>query len=489
MGIEEAVIALIGLGVFGLGLLGARSLARAFLRERSRRSEGLEGRGMVYESDMALRIGLIIVWGGGALLGLCLLPLAVWIATGDGDAGATAFRMFIVCLVIIALGITIVIPGLRLVVLEPERLCRVGVFAERSVHIDKIENIAEARIMPVLKVADDATTIRISRTMSGFDDLFNRLIDRAGPKVVRRGMRDDMPSDGRYVVGRLRLSLTVGFLVSTFVSALVWPWFVVEPENLVRDSLIFIAIGLFMWSLLALLIGNETLQPRQPVELEFRPRTIAWRTLRSGWNERPCSELVSASVETTIIYVKGQAGYRYPLRMRFVGDDVLEVDDFRARHLGASTQLIGRDVRTRYLTTTVRTEEERARSDALLRDAVAQEHEGSPIEAVDLYRRAIAAWPEPERLELYGHVGDLLRQYGETPEDRAHAVAHYRAHIDLYPSDAEAWQGLAACISGGYRTDLADETIATAEQLLLSGRATPAHRGQALRARIRESTN
>ena len=42
---------------------------------------------------------------------------------------------------------------------------------------------------------------------------------------------------------------------------------------------------------------------------------------------------------------------------------------------------------------------------------------------------------------------------------------------DSFPTDADAWQGIGATLSGNYRTDLADEAIETAEQLLLSGRA------------------
>ena len=49
----------------------------------------------------------------------------------------------------------------------------------------------------------------------------------------------------------------------------------------------------------------------------------------------------------------------------------------------------------------------------------------------------------------------------------AEAAAHYRAYLDVFADDATAWQALAECFRGGYRTELYDETIAIAEQLLM----------------------
>jgi hypothetical protein len=64
----------------------------------------------------------------------------------------------------------------------------------------------------------------------------------------------------------------------SFLFFLLWPWFVIEGE--------------------------------QSIELELRDSTIAWRMLRDTWIERPADELVSASVEPWIMYVKGQPGRR-----------------------------------------------------------------------------------------------------------------------------------------------------------------------------------
>jgi len=69
---------------------------------------------------------------------------------------------------------------------------------------------------------------------------------------------------------------------------------------------------------------------------------------------------------------------------------------------------------------------------------------------------------------MYRHVANLIRSQGD--QDRqSEATAHYRAHVDIFPNDAMAWQLIAQHLGGGFRTDLADEATATAEQLLLAG--------------------
>ncbi len=472
MGWEDVAVITIAIGVFVIGLLGARSVARLLLTERARREDSWEPHGMVHGSDMILRLALIFVWGGFAIGSLSLLPGLAWTIDGDPEARSVALRIFIVGTATIALGIVASLPGLRLLVLQTDQLTRAGVFRDVSLPFSAIERVDEARIIPALLVRGAGIQIRVARSVAGFDDFFNRLVESVGPNILR-APEGELPSNrttGRYAVGRTRLRLNITFLGACLLFFLLWPWWVVEGDHPIRDSFIFVGIGLFLWLTLVALVANETLQRGQPIQLELRDSTIAWRLLRGDWRERPASELVSASVEPWIIYVKGQPGRRYPLRLRFVDDEVLEIDDYRGRHLGSSTHLIAVDIRHRYLSTKHRSAAEHADSDIALDKAKGLEADGSPLESVEHYRAAIARWPSPENLALYGHVADVLRIHGETPEQKTAAIAHYRAHVDLHPSDATAWQSLGACLSGGLRNDAAEEAIATAEQLLMSGR-------------------
>ena len=91
----------------------------------------------------------------------------------------------------------------------------------------------------------------------------------------------------------------------------------------------------------------------------------------------------------------------------------------------------------------------------------------APETVVDELRTAIALHPDRYRRSLHARVGDLLAGIGRGDE----AVSHFRAHLDAFPDDAEAWQALAEVLPKGYRTELRDETVAMAEQLLLTGRS------------------
>lgn len=476
MGWDDIAIIALAIGVFACGLLGARAVARLVLSERERRQGIWEPRGMVHGSDMVLRIALIFVWAGFAIASISLLPALAWVFDGDTEARDVAIRIFMVGAVIIILGIVSSLPGLRLLVIDEHGLTRAGVFSDTELAFVDIERVDEARSFPALLVRGAGQKIRIPRSADGFDDLFNRLIGFVGTEPLGQDpgqSASDLPLDGHYAVGKTRLRLNIGFLGATLLFFLLWPWFVVDGEHPVRDSFFFVGIGLFLWLALAALVANETLQRGQPVELQLRESTIAWRTLRGTWLERPSVELLSASVEPCFIYVKGQPGRRYPLRLRFVDDAVLEIDDFRGKHLGASTHLIGVDLRQRYLTTANRSPEDHEQALAALAVARQLESDQKPLESVPHYQLAIARWPSPEHLALYGHVADLLRIHGETADHKTMAIARYRAHVDLHPSDADAWQALGACLSGGLRNDSAEEAIATAEQLLMSGRHVP----------------
>lgn len=472
----------IGLAIlaFALGILGARAVGRMLFHERGRREDAWQPYGVVYGSDMVLRVALIVVWGGFVIGSLALLPGLAWAVDGDGEALEISTRMLLVGGSIVAVGVLASLPGLRLVVLQPQHLTKAGVLRNTSIALAAVDSIDESKTLPGILVRGSDDTIRLSRTMANFDDLFNRLSQELPASATSR-MRDaggpaptggtpNAPEDGRYAVGRLRIRLNLGFLAVMLLFFIAWPWFLVEGEHPIRDSFAFVGIGLSLWLALAFLVANETLQRGQPVELELRSGSIAWRTLRGAWRERAAAELVSASVEPEIIYIKGQPGRRYPLRLRFVDDEILEIDDFRGRHLGSSTHNIGIDVRGRYLDTAARTPAHQAESTAQLESALAAEARGEPLEAVGHFRHAIAAWPSKTNLALYARVADLLREHGTEPEHRKLAIAHYRAHVDLFPSDASAWQALGASLSGGLRSDAADEAIATAEQILFAGR-------------------
>lgn len=476
MGWADLGIIALAVAVFVCGLVGARAVARLLLSERARRQDLWEPRGMVHGSDMVLRVALIVVWAGFAIGSIALLPALAWAFDGDTEARDVAIRIFMVGAVIIIIGIGCSLPGLRLLVIDEQGVTRAGVFTDTELAFTDIERVDEARTVPAIIARGAGQKIRIPRSAAGFDDLFNRLVGSIGSDALHRQTDQataSTPNTSHYAVSNTRLRLNIGFLIASLLFFVLWPWFVVDGEHPIRDSFFFVGVGLPLWFALAFLVSNETLQRGQPIELELHDSTIRWRTLRGPWRERPAVELVSASVEPWIMYVKGQPGRRYPLRLRFIDEEVLEIDDFRGKHLGASSHLIGVDVRRRYLTTANRSSHDHENALAFLNAARQLEADGNPLESIAPYRHAIALWPSPEHLALYGHVGDVLRTHGQTPEHTAIAIAHYRAHVDIHPSDADAWQALGSCLSGGLRNDSAEEAIATAEQLLMSGRHVP----------------
>ena len=261
--------------------------------------------------------------------------------------------------------------------------------------------------------------------------------------------------------------LMVGGCALFLVFLVGWPWFLVEGDHPTRDSFIFVGIGLGMWTVIALLVKAETFPGGQPIELVLTPEAVRWRTLRGGWSERPTTDLHGAAVETTIIYVKGQPGHRYPLRMRFLDGTVLEVGDQRARQFATSPQHLEMVVIRTCLDPSTRSPTDLAESGRAVDAAEAAEAAGDTVGAVGHFRRAIARYPDRYRSSLHRHAGDLLRQV----DDDGGAIGHYRSHLNVFPDDAVAWQALAEALPDHYRTELRDETIAIAEQLLLSGRA------------------
>ena len=484
-----AIVVALSVFVIGAGLVAAGRLGRAMLARRERTVERLADRGTVYGSDAGIRVALLIVWMGGALGSLCLLPGAVWAIEGDPDARRAALGLAAVGAVFVGLGVLVSLPGQTVVVLEDDRLTKVGLRRERSVRFAAVTSVVESRRWPSTVVIGDGRRIRLGRTTAGFDDLFNRLAASVPAQALARDQalapdqadgagppraRDPDPSAGtatvEFTVRARVIRAAGGGLGGLLVALVAWPWFLVGGDHPTRDAWIFCAMGIGLWAVIALLVQAESFPHHQPVEISLSPQRIVWRPLRGERIERPANELVSASVETTIVYVRRQPGHRYPLRLRFVDGTTVEIGDRRARQLGASTQHLAAAVRRTCLDVGTRPPEDREVSDRALRaadDAAAIGEVGEAGREIDQLLTAIARWPDPSRWTLHRRVADRLHRAGRTDE----AIGHYRAHLDVFPDDAVAWQELAACLPGGYQSELRDETVALAEQLLLSGRA------------------
>ncbi|MEZ5279316.1 MAG: tetratricopeptide repeat protein [Acidimicrobiales bacterium] len=450
--------------VVSVGVFGARWAGRTLFNRRERTVEELADVGLVYGSDVAIRLALVLVWLGFALGSLSLLPAAVWLVDADPDASRAAIGLVAVGAVFVGIGLVCSLPGQTVVVLEPDRLTKVKLWTKRSVPIASIEAIEEARWWPASVLSTSDGRMRLSRTMAGFDDLFDRLVAQA-PRLVSDSMSASALAPDRdlshLAVSRKTITAAAVGLGLGLVLVLGWPWMVeVIGDNPTRDRFLFMAIGLFMWGLVAPLVRTESFPARQPIELKIASDRLMWRGLRGGWLERPANQLYAASVETTIIYVRGQPGHRHPLRLRFVDGTVVEIGDRRAAQMGTSTHLISAAVRQRCLSVGARTHSDHSAA----RHAIGQIESGcEPSAEVEQIRRAIGLWPNEGGLGLHLRAGDLLRRLDRPAE----AAAHYRAYLDVFADDATAWQALAECFRGGYRSELYDETIAIAEQLLM----------------------
>jgi len=447
-------------------------VARLLMKGRAAQFDRLSDRGQLYWSDFSFRISLIVFWLSGALIGLSLIPAIVWIGVQDAEAGEVAIRMAIVGAIIAGLGLLAGLPGWKVLILQNDRLVQRRFGRERSVFYDRMTRIVESKQIPRVRIeASDGTSIRVYKTIDNYDDFFNRLRRHAqGVEIVQaasplRPKPEPRPLDqpsSYQVPKRVHYGTGAAFaLALAFLWA--WPWFAVSGDHPTRDSFIFMGIGTFMWLVTFLLVAQQTFQRDQPVALHLNG-SIKYRVLRGSMVERHPTELFSAGVETEIIYVKGQPGYRYPLYLRFVDGSHLKIDDFRARHLQSTTHAIGSDLRNRYLRITHRTGDDRARAKMLVAQAETDLATGEIARAVQCFKQALAQFPDVDGLKLYARIGDLHRQMAEHSE----ATSAYRAHVDLFPSDADAWQGLALSLEAAGRSDLAEEAAHTAEQLLLS---------------------
>lgn len=461
------------------------------IRRRILLLDHLGRRGSVHTFDMPLRMATIIFGAGAVFAGLGLVPAMIWALDGDTDGRRTFIGMVAVGVVFALLARWMVRPALSIWVVGADRLTRhrtgiahrIGGGSEQTIEFGDLTRLHERRsIIGALGVYGTRHRFTISMQSERFDELVSAL-RRARPDVPYTSVRDAKrarraakhpPDRTRFAVSPWMIRATVGFFGALLVFFLGWPWFAVGGEHPVRDSTIFMGIGVVIWLMFAGLAALESFPRRQPTALDLCAGTIAWRTLRHGWRERELRDVVTVSVETTIIHVRGHPGYRHPLRIRFVDrpdddehDAVLVIGDARARQMSTSTQQLAAAIRRHVHDLSTRTDDDRHEADELVADAARAEAtattEGA-AEAAEELRIAIARFPDPERLSLLAHLGDLHRRLDQ--HDLAESA--YRAHLDLAPADPDAWQGLAATFTATSRHDLAAEATETAERHLLN---------------------
>ena len=473
--VERLVTAVLGIVIIGLPMVGTFWWAGRLARRHHEYVERLGERGTTYTGDILLRVALIIFWMGAMFGGLSLLPLLVWLGTGDTEGRRVFLVMIAFFAAVTVVSMLISWPAWRVWILEPEGLTLKGIRGERHVRYDDMTELRERpSLTGALEARSAAARIRIPMQLTGYDGLFDRL-RRAAPEArfVGRGddaetpMGDPTSTVARFAVPKRRIRLTIGFLGALLAFFMAWPWFLVEGDHPVRDSFAFMGIGALVWAAFAFLIGAETFQRHQPIELELRPGEVAFRALRGQWIVKRDLELVSATVETRIVFVKGQKGYRHPLVFVFTGGDRVELDQHRARHMRTSTHRLADEIQRRYFDSGRFSDEYRRASDQWLARAQALADRDRDDEAIESYQHAIATYPDSARRALLSTVGDLQRRHA----DLEGAISSYEAHLDFAPGDARAWQGLAAAyIDIGWR-DSAAEATERAEQLLIKAAA------------------
>ena len=473
--IESIVYAVVGIVAIGVPIAGTVWWVGRLGDRHQAYIDTLAERGTTYTGHVLVHLAMIIFWAGAMFGGIALIPFLVWVGTGDSEGRRAFFATIGFSAAIGLISLLVAWPGLKVWILEPAGLTLKRLWGERHIPYAAIVELRErASLTGTLEARSADDRIRVPMHISGYDDLFNRL-RRSAPDATFRGRGADADDHGdptsttaRFTVSRLRLGLVSGFLAAFLVFFWVWPWFLVEGDHPVRDSFIFMGIGTVVWAAFAFLIGAETFQRDQPSALELRPGEIAFRTLRSDWVTRRDLELVSASVETRIVVVKGQRGYRYPLVLVFTEGDRVELDQFRARHMGTTTHRLATELQRRYCDSSFLSEAYRDASDQWLDRADALAERGRDLEAAHTYQHAIATFPDPARLSRLRVVGDLQRR----AVDLVGAISSYEAHLDFAPDDTDAWQGLAAAYIDIGWPNLAGEATARAEQLLLSPRAS-----------------
>ncbi|RZV48496.1 MAG: hypothetical protein EX269_01555 [Acidimicrobiales bacterium] len=427
-------IAIVVLAVVCLtvGVALAWYVSRILMRGRAEQFDALSDRGQLYWSDVSFRISLVMFWLSGALLGMSMIPAVVWIWVPDVSAGQAAFRLVATSLVIVVIAVLAGLPGWRVYILQNDRLVQRRFGREQVVLYDQITRIVELHPVPRIRIKTDGRrSIRVFKTIDNYEDFFNRLC-RYAPQAE---IVQESPLSRRRPVSR--------------------PSDV--PSSYVVPKRVRIAT-----------VAGSVFRQDQPVELHLGD-LIHYRLPRGEIIERHPTEVFSVGVETETMTSKARSGYRHPLYLRFVDGSHLKIGDARARHMQSTTHAIGSDIRDRFMSIGDRMSDDRARSQMLVSQAQTHVARGDAVGAIPLFKNAVALFPDIERLQLYRRIGDLHRSLDEN----ADAVAAYRAHVDRFPGDADAWLGLASSLDAMARTHLAAEAKRAAEQL-----AAPAHHTQ-----------
>ena len=466
----DIAVAAIGVVAFGAPLVMIGWGVKRFLRQRERRLDALTCRGAVGTFHVPLMLGIIIGGLGLFLLGVTVIPLLIWLFDSDLEARRVFFSMVGISAGFVLLGFITSYPGLGYWIAEPKRLVFLRLGRERSIDYHDVVDMRELRtLLGTVAVRSSLHTIKIPQQLSGYDEFLSVLRAEAPtatvtswrtPRTVDTESAEVPLSEGAtFSVPARRTRFTIAGLAALLALFWIGPWLVVNGEHPTRDALAFMGIGTFIWALFALLLAAETFQRKQPAHIVLERNTLRYRPFRKPWEVRRDDELLSASVETRIRYVKGMPGYLYPLVVTFTDGHRIEVDQMRAKHMLTTTHQLADELRRRYFDATLRTHVQHEASERHLQAASTS----TGHDAIDHYRKAIAAYPDARRLDCYRLLGDILRR-GDQHED---AVSMYRAHLDFAPSDHAAWEGLGAALGALGRMDTAAEATAQAERLLL----------------------
>ena len=363
-------------------------------------------------------------------------------------------------------GLLTALPGLRFWVVEPTQLVARRFGRERQIALDSIVELRRPRLSvsgAVVAVGADST-MRVPGQVDRFDELLDRLslATDATPPRPANWDRHSAPqqahpapptaNDTSWQLSAVRTKVVLGFLVALLAFFWTWPWFLVGGDSPTRDSILFMGIGTLLWAAVALLVAQESFQRGQPVELSLTASGLTYRTFRRAPIQVAHHELLLATVEPDIIYVRGIPGQRYPLVLTLEGGARVRIDDMRARHLGSSTHALASAIRRHTFDPTKR--------------SVAQRQEGEDLAADDdplTLLRSFALDPQPDRSSLTRRAGDGFRNTG----NHELAIAAYQFHLDTNPDDSASHQGLIAAYRSAGRDDLASEAAEAAERLLL----------------------
>ena len=478
MSLTDVVVALIGVTLFGTPMVAIAIGVKRFMQRRHDRMDELSELGPVGSFHLPLMLGIIIGGLGAFLLAMGIIPLLVWIFDGDTDARRAAIGIAAVSLFFVLGGFLMAWPGLKIWVIDGDELTTVRFRRRVAVRLPDVITIRERRSLTgAWSVASEEDAITVPMQLSGFDEFMSAVRIRTtgvelssfrSTKPGRRGTDPSVPVAEREVVelgvSRLRVRATIIGLGLFLLFFWIGPWLVVSGEHPTRDAIIFMGIGTFIWALFALLLAKETFPRGQPAFLTLRTHDFSYRVLRHGWVDVKNDELYSASVETRIQYVKGMPGYLHPLVLVLADGRKVEIDQMRAKHMSTTTQSLGAEIRRRYLDPSTRTQAQRSACGRHIEAAASAESVGDVAASIVSLMAAVASNPDTDRRRMYRTVGDLQRTSGNSEA----AVSSYRAHLDFFPEDHAAWEGLAAALAASGKPDSAAEATAQAERILIN---------------------